>query len=923
MHPVSFFKESVVLDQGKEKKISPGSIIKITPMMEQYIKIKAANADSLLFYHMGDFYELFFDDAIEASKVLNIALTKRGKYLGQDIPMCGVPVSTADEYLRKLISLGYKVAVCEQLEDPKEAKKRGSKSVVHRDVTRLVTPGTLTEEKLLDPTKFNFLMVLGYSSVDFSLAWIDISTGQFTVGQTSQKRLVADISRISPSEIVVSDTLFHEPQLHKELINFSDIITLQPDIIFDSAFAEKRVSEYFKLSTLSGLGQFQPSELSAISGIVAYIEKTQLAQRPLLMRPKREQKNSVLFLDSATRANLELMQTLSGKRDGSLLKAINRTITSSGSRLLAERLTSPLMNLTQIHQRHDSIDFFLQNPHLINTIREPLKSVPDISRALARLSVGRGEPRDLDVLKRGMYVAFSFVKLFTLTFLPTELQNACNALKNLPQDSMAELERALNDELPAFKRDGGFIRPGYNTQLDEYRDLLNHSRRIIAQLQSQYLTETGIKSLKVKHNNVLGYFVEITSGNLSAMTAYNDQHQRFVHRQTIASAVRFTTTELADLDTKIIKAADQALEIELTLFSKLAQDAISKAEIIRQGSQALDIIDVSAALALLAQEQDYCRPIVDSSLAFNIKAARHPVVEQALQKQSGSKFIKNDCNLSPDHGMKDKYGKIWLLTGPNMGGKSTFLRQNALIAILAQMGSFIPAQSAHIGIIDQIFSRVGASDDLAQGRSTFMVEMIETATILNQAKKRSLVILDEIGRGTATFDGLSIAWATVEYLHEVNQCRALFATHFHETIALAKKFLRLECMSMRVKEWKNDVIFLHEVGPGSADRSYGIQVARLAGIPEAVIKRAHDVLQQLENGKLHKRTQMIIDDLPLFRQGNNRTDTNNANDSKSKDNESGSNAVVQTLLNLNLDELSPKQAQDELYRLREKALNER
>lgn len=880
-----------------------------TPMMEQYIEIKATNPDSLLFYRMGDFYELFFDDAVEASRALGITLTKRGKHLGDDIPMCGVPVHAADDYLQKLIARGFRVAVCEQIEDPAEARKRGAKSVVKRDVVRLVTPGTITEERLLDPSEANYLMTLGRikgsGQGQFALAWIDISTGTFRVSETDPSRLLADILRVDPRELIVADPVFHDPELRPVFDAIGRSVSPQPPSLFDSATAENRIQRYFDVSTLDGFGQFSRAELAAISGAIAYVEKTQIAERPPLMRPERESEGSSLFIDPATRANLELLRTLSGNRDGSLLKAIDRTVTGGGARLLAERLTSPLTDPIAIAERLDSVSYFLSRQSLADQMREALKGVPDMPRALSRLAVGRGSPRDLGALARGLEVAGEITQRFHSEELPVELASVLEYLDKLPADFAMHLERALADELPLLKRDGGFVRAQYNDELDEMRALRDHSRRIIAGLQADYMEMTGVKSLKIKHNNVLGYFIEVTANNASTMTGTDEAKGKFIHRQTIANAMRFTTTELAELETKIANAAERALSIELRIFNALTNETVANADAIRAGAAALAALDVSVSLAALAEEQGYCRPLVDNSLAFEIVAGRHPVVEQSLRRQAANPFVANDCNLSPQGPGK---GAIWLLTGPNMGGKSTFLRQNALIAILAQMGSFVPAGSAHIGVVDRLFSRVGASDDLARGRSTFMVEMVETAAILNQASDHSLVILDEIGRGTATFDGLSIAWAAVEYLHEKNQCRAIFATHFHEMTALSEKLERLSNVTMRVKEWDGDVVFLHEVAKGAADRSYGVQVARLAGLPEAVVNRARDVLHQLEAEETSGKADKLIDDLPLFSVEVKRQPPKQV---QGKD-----SALFAAISAINPDELSPRDALEALYRLK-------
>jgi DNA mismatch repair protein MutS len=895
----------------------PASAAGATPMMEQYIEIKSANPDSLLFYRMGDFYEMFFRDAEIASQALGIALTKRGKHQGEDIPMCGVPVHAADDYLQKLIALGHRVAVCEQIEDPVEAKKRGSKSVVKRDVVRLVTAGTITEDKLLAPTESNFLMAVGRvkggsgvrsagqeETGSLALAWIDISTGAFRVSETSPDRLLADILRVDPREVVVAEPVFHDQMLRPIFDVLGRIVSPQPAVQFDSANAGDRIARYFGVATADGFGQFSRVELSALAGAIAYIEKTQRAERPPLGRPEKEAAGTTLFIDPATRTNLELVRTTSGSREGSLLKAIDRTMTGAGARLLCERLMAPLTDPDMINERLDSVSHLIAEPRLCEALRPLLKGVPDMLRALSRLALNRGGPRDLGALATGLGATRDIGALLAEADLPREMGAARQALRSMPDDFFEHLGAALADELPLLKRDGGFTREGYDGELDEMRALRDQSRRVIAGMERSLIEETGIRSLKIRHNNVLGFYIEVTANHQDTMMGNDAARARFIHRQTMANAMRFTTTELAELETKIANAADRALTVELAAFERLAAEAVGHADVLRAGAQALAVLDVSAALATLAESENFCRPGIDRSLAFRIEGGRHPVVEQALRRQAGEPFVANDCDLSPEEG--GRKGAIWLLTGPNMGGKSTFLRQNALIVLLGQMGSFVPARSAHIGAVDRLFSRVGASDDLASGRSTFMVEMVETAAILNRAGERALVILDEIGRGTATFDGLSIAWAAVEYLHEQNGCRAIFATHFHEMTALAEKLPRLHNVTMRVKEWNGDVIFLHEVGSGAADRSYGVQVARLAGLPDAVVERARAVLHQLEEGEMSGKASRLIDDLPLFAVALAKPAVPSRQ----------SGALEDALSSLHPDEMTPREALDALYRLK-------
>lgn len=889
-----------------------------TPMMAQFLEIKAANPDSLLFYRMGDFYELFFDDAETASRALGIALTKRGKHLGEDIPMCGVPVHAADDYLQKLIGLGHRVAVCEQLEDPAEAKKRGSKSVVRRDVTRLVTPATITEEKLLDPTETSYLVAIGRVKAGgdtLALAWVDITTGQFQLMETSVATLLPDLMRIGPKEIIVAEPVFHDEHLRPVFDQFGRSVTLQPAILFDSATAAEKLARFFGVQTTDGFGNFSRAELSAAAGAISYVEKTQISERPSLQRPERESEGSLLFIDPATRLNLELEKTLSGSREGALLKNIDRTVTGGGARLLAERLRAPLTDCQEINRRLDATSFFMKQDDLGTNLRTQLKSLPDMPRALARLSLNRGGPRDLAAIDRGLVAVKKIAETLDAQAsggdLPEELAKTLADLFAAPEECSEHLQSALADDLPLLKRDGGFVRDGYYPELDDLRALRDQSRRVIAELQASYANETGVKSLKIKHNNVLGYFIEVTALNAGPLTETDEAKGRYIHRQSLANAMRFTTTELADLESKIASAAGRALSIELGIFDRLRDEVVAQADAIRCCANAASVLDVTMGLAELAATQGYCRPIVDDSRTFNITAGRHPVVEQALRKQAEGTFIANNCDLSPTLEGDNENGAIWILTGPNMGGKSTFLRQNALIALMAQMGSFVPAGAAHIGVIDRLFSRVGASDDLARGRSTFMVEMVETAAILNQATPNSLVILDEIGRGTATFDGLSIAWATIEYLHEHNKCRTLFATHFHELTALSERHNRLANVTLKVKEWEGDVIFLHEVVRGAADRSYGVQVAKLAGLPEAVVSRARHVLDELEEQGRKNKTDALIDDLPLF-----SVEIDRAKEQRSLPAAKETDAIHEALNTITPDEMTPMQALEALYSLK-------
>ncbi|MEP4275078.1 MAG: DNA mismatch repair protein MutS [Roseibium sp.] len=884
---------------------------KVTPMMAQFLEIKAANPDSLLFYRMGDFYEMFFEDAEVASAALGITLTKRGKHQGDDIPMCGVPVHAADDYLQKLIAKGIRVSVCEQTEDPAAAKKRGSKSVVRRDVVRLVTPGTLTEERLLDATSNNYLMALTrlkggslQGGAVYGLAWIDMSTGSFQVSETDHQRVAADLAQVAPRELILADHLLQESDLRLLAEQSGGSLSPVPRAFFDSSTATDRLAHYFGVKTLDGFGTFSRAELSAAAGILAYVEKTQLGERPPLDPPVREAGAGRMLIDPATRANLELSRTLSGERQGSLLATIDRTVTGGGSRLLASRLAGPLFDVAEIQQRHDAVGFFLEHELMREGLRQTLKGAPDMARALSRIALNRGGPRDILALALGLSAARAVLDQTgsSPVAIPAEISAARTSLERAPHDLGEELTRAIRQDPPLLKRDGGFIATGYSGDLDELRSLRDESRKVIAKLQAQYAEELGLRSLKIKHNNVLGWFIETPTAQADRLTG---DPARFIHRQTMAGAMRFTTTELAELESKIASAGERALAIEMEIFDRLANAVIDAGETIKAAAQGLSALDVSAALAKLAQEEAHVRPTVDDSRAFDIRGGRHPVVESALKKAGGDSFVANDANLGPDS--DEDIGHIWLITGPNMAGKSTFLRQNALIAVLAQMGAFVPAMSAHIGVVDRLFSRVGAADDLARGRSTFMVEMVETAAILNQAGDRSLVILDEIGRGTATFDGLSIAWATIEHLHEVNRSRALFATHYHELTALSAKLDRLSNATVSVKEWNGEVIFLHEIVPGAADRSYGIQVAKLAGLPATVVERSKQVLSQLEEQDRRSPSESLIDELPLF--ASIAPPVPSATSAEP-------DPVTGALEDIDPDDMTPREALEALYRLK-------
>ncbi|UXU76130.1 MULTISPECIES: DNA mismatch repair protein MutS [unclassified Paracoccus (in: a-proteobacteria)] len=866
-----------------------------TPMMAQYLAIRAANPGALLFYRMGDFYEMFFDDAVAAAAALDIALTRRGTHQGQPIPMCGVPVHAAESYLLTLIRKGFRVAIAEQLEDPAEAKKRGSKSVVARDVVRLVTPGTLTEESLLEARRHNFLASFASVREESALAWADISTGALRVMPCPPAQLGPELARHAPRELLAVEGSGLD-QLAQEA---GAALTERPAASFDSSAGARRLCALFQVQTLEGFGQFSRAELAALGAIVDYLELTQKGRMPLLRPPQRENPGGSMQIDAATRRNLELTQALSGGREGSLLAAIDTTVTAAGARLLERRISAPSRDLSAIRARHDAVEWLLDDPPLTARLREALARVPDIDRALSRLALDRGGPRDLAAIRAGLVQAECIAALLRHDPPPLLAQAASDLIGH--QGLIALLQSALVEEPPLLLRDGGFVAQGHDAELDETRALRDEGRAVIARMQADYIAETGVQSLKIKHNNVLGYFIETTATHAERMLA-PPLSQRFIHRQTTANQIRFTTVELSELEARILNARDRALEIERAVFARLNRAVLDQAGPLGQTARALAEIDLAAAFADLAAAQGWTRPQIDDSRRLVVEGGRHPVVERALRRK-GQAFVANDCALT-----QGDTPAIWLLTGPNMAGKSTFLRQNALIAILAQAGSFVPARRAELGLVSQLFSRVGAADDLARGRSTFMVEMVETAAILNQADDRALVILDEIGRGTATWDGLSIAWAVLEHLHAKNRCRALFATHYHEMTALSARLDGVENATVAVREWEGEVIFLHEVRKGAADRSYGVQVARLAGLPEAVVARARDILEQLESGAREGvgKPAALLDDLPLFRAAPPATPAPPIRPSQ----------VEERLRALNPDTISAREALDLVYELR-------
>ena len=877
----------------------------VSPVMAQFFEAKARQPDALVFFRMGDFYELFFEDAEKAAAALGITLTARGVHAGQPIPMCGVPAHAAEAYLAKLIRAGFKVAVCDQMEDPAEAKKRGSKSVVRREVTRVVTPGTLTEDGLLDARGANRLAAIAVRAGAAAVASVELSTGEVECLATSVGGLASALAALGPSEVLVPDRLFADEAVSQALKSAGGFVQPLPQALAEPAASEARLKRLYGVDTLDGFGQLSGAEISALGLIAAHLETTQAGRAPALSAPRRAGEADVMAIDPATRASLEIERSTNGGREGSLLAAIDRTVTAPGARLLAARLARPLLDPAAIDARLDAVGWFCEHRGQRQRLRDQLKGLGDMARSLSRLALGRGGPRDLGALRDGLAAAEGIVGLFAstrdpLVEPPAEIATALGALNlDLHAELLAFrdlLAAGLGTELPAQARDGGFVAAGVRPELDQARALRDDSRRVIAGLEARLVGESGA-ALKIRHNAVLGYFVETTAKAAEPLMK-PPLNATFIHRQTLANQVRFTTVELAELDARIAQAAERALAIEAETFEAWRAAAVEVARPLQAAAEAAARLDVAAGLAEWGDDVGASRPIVDRSSAFEAEAARHPVVEAAVRR-SGEAFTPNDCRLD---GAGAGGPRLAIVTGPNMAGKSTFLRQNALLAVLAQAGCFVPARRLRLGVVDRLFSRVGAGDDLARGRSTFMLEMVETAAILTQATPRSLVILDEIGRGTATYDGLAIAWACAEALHETNRCRALFATHYHELAVLDQRLAFCANLSLRAKEWNGDLVFLHECGPGPADRSYGVQVAKLAGVPPAVVVRAREVLERLE---AESHSPARLEGLPLFEMA-----------APTPVQKWGPSPAEEALKALDPDGMSPREALEALYRLK-------
>ncbi|MDR2099028.1 MAG: DNA mismatch repair protein MutS [Rickettsiales bacterium] len=886
---------------------------KATPMVAQYLGIKERYRDYLLMYRMGDFYELFFDDAKTAAAALDIALTSRGTYGGEKIPMCGIPHHAFSSYIPKLIKKGYKVAICDQAETPEEAAARGGKSVLRREVSRIITAGTLTEDSLI-PTSFNnYLAAVAFKDglePEIALALSDISTGDFEVkywDENAVSELMSFAILERPSEIIIPEKILGLKKFEPFVEAQKERLVAKPDSFFNATSARKSIMEAFSVADTGALGNFSEPEIMAMGGMLSYIELTQIGRMPALKHPAKKLASDFLQIDASSTRNLEIFDSLDARGgELSLFRIMDRTKTPMGRRWLRNAIARPLSDAARINARLDSVEFFAMNPDLTDRIRECLAGASDIERIMARLALGRAGPRD--ILNVGRTLALS---------APVKEMLAA-AAKNSIADPVAGITgglarfKELADRIgsaivydpPASAAAGGFVKEGFSAALDEYRRLSTNTKQVILELQAKYALATSVMNLKIKYNNIVGYFVEVPGAKATALM---DPKSGFRHKQTLVSGVRFTTDELLEIEQKILVANEKYLALELEIFKGLGDEILGVRDSIEKYSKALAELDGFSALAALALDEDYVRPAVDGTLAFEIRGGRHPIVESAMRK-TGTAFIPNDALLED----RDESSRLWLLTGPNMAGKSTFLRAGAIMVVMAQAGSFVPAASAHIGVVDRLFSRVGASDNLAQGLSTFMVEMSETAAILNQATERSFVILDEIGRGTATFDGLSIAWAVLEYLNNISRCRGLFATHYHELTEALSGLAHVTPHTLEVKEFDGGIVFMHRVALGVADRSYGIHVARRAGIPEAVTSRAERILETLESGEAsgsaRKNIRKLADgDLFTYKSAPARPAS--AADGKLE-------KLAAKLRALDPDELSPKTALEILYEIK-------
>lgn len=868
-----------------------------TPMMQQYLDVKFANFDCLILFRLGDFYELFFEDAIEASQVLGLALTKRGKVGDQDIAMCGIPHHALENYLNKLIEGGYKVAICDQFETPEQAKKRGGyKAVVKRDISRIITPGTITEESLIASSIPNYLASLVTAKNQAAICYVDVSTSEISVIAIPQNEIINELARLSPKEILLSES-FRTEQLANLITNqLRQRISYQVNSFFAFNKCQKIILDFYKISSIKAIGEISELQVSSVGSIIEYLSLTQKQNLPKLPMPKIINFYNYMNIDAATRTNLEIVTNVAGQAKGSVLSTIDNTVTKAGSRLLYKFLSTPLMDLATINHRLDITNFFYHNLSIITSLKSLLKKTGDLERCLTRISMNRSTPRDLLSIKYTLLTASHIKTEFANQFgenLPPHIEQLIEPLGGNEQ-LYSLIDQSIKEDAPNSLLEGGIIKPEYDLRVNEFNQLINNSKSHLEKLKLNYQRETAIDNLKILHNNVLGLFIEVTTRHSSKIT-----DPKFVHRQTTSNSIRYTTSELQKLESAMLNAKASAISLEQELYTKICQQVIDKSASLKLLSDSLSRLDVFCNFAFIAKEYNYVIPELSNDFNFEIIGGRHSTIEQGLLKESKA-FINNDCNLLID-------SRIWLITGPNMSGKSTFLRQNAIIAILAQIGSFVPAQKAKIGIVDKIFSRIGSGDNLLKGQSTFMVEMLETSAILAQSTAKSLIILDEVGRGTSTYDGMAIAWAVLEYIHDKLKCRCLFATHYHELTTMSNSLPALKNYTVAIEELSDNILFLHHIIPGIADKSYGIHVAQLAGLPKPVIKRANEILAKFEkiaNGQNKNLSKTASNNLSLF-----------DFDAEPKKDEKYSR-LAEEINNINPDQLSPKQALELLYKLK-------
>lgn len=868
---------------------------KLSPMMERYMEVKGQNPGTILLFRMGDFYELFFEDAQNAAKVLGLTLTSRDKASDNPTPMAGFPYHQLDAYLQKLIRAGFRAAICDQVEDPKKAK-----GLVRREVTRVVTPGTLTDDELLDPRQSNFLACVAPAKASIGLAWLELSTGRFLLTELEPSQLQDELARINPAECLIPESAAQDDNLQmRRTEQQSLVLTTRPEWCFGRDEARRLLNEHFGTRTLEGFDIDDSPAVTAAGALLDYVRETQRTALPHIVRIEAWRRSRHMIIDEATRRSLELAQTLrDGRRDFTLLGVMDETCTPMGSRLLAEWLSSPLTDIEQITQRQDAIEELVNQLTLRDDVRELLKETYDLQRLTSRIATGRCSPRDLVCLAR---------TLGQLPRLRAKLaERKSKRLQTLEQrielcpEAHAAIVAAVVDEPPLTIADGGVIRPGFNNDLDEFRDLMRGGRQWMAAYQQKEIERTGISNLKIGFNKVFGYYLEVTAAHTAKVP------DEYIRKQTLKNQERYITPELKEYEEKVLRAEDRAKALEQELFATLREQVATFVPLLLRTADSMAEIDVLAALSTLAANAGYCRPMLTAEPIVDIRDGRHPVLDRLLP---AGQFVPNDIRLGLQGADDDQraIGRVQIITGPNMAGKSTYIRQAALITIMAQMGSFVPAKEALIGIADRVFARVGASDELARGQSTFMVEMTETARILNSATARSLVILDEIGRGTSTYDGISLAWAITEHLHDEIQCRTMFATHYHELTDLTTTLKHAANWNVAVQESNDDVVFLHRIVEGAAGRSYGIHVAKIAGVPRRVTERATTILATLEDEHI------TADGRPKVPQ---RETTRQRRQQKSLF-EFPEDPLLEEIRSLEVDSLSPNQALQELYRLRQ------